>query len=352
MHEAATPLLPAMPAVSAADPAHALYTYSPKPDPSAHSGASVEEMESLLAAWFERPVLLLGSGRAGIIVYSTLAGLDRHRDACLVPPFLPTCVTDTLSRYAFPVLTAERRALTLLNHQYGFPQTAAPDGPVLEDICHAFFASPSSGAREWRSEAAIFSLPKFFGLRGMAGGLVLASDALRARARAALNEMPRTDEASARFIRDAVMHAKAERSPTAAAYLEAAYALLNHFPDADGAALAGSPRNTADLREIGARRRQIIETYLAHGTRSMPASFTAGLPVWTPFAFPYFGAGDADDENRIIRALAEAGVAAATYRVDVARNALAPDYCRCILIPCHHTIPDTTVAAVSAVLAR
>lgn len=326
--------------------------YAPKPDISDASDAPVcEAFETLLADWFGGPVVLLGSGRAGIIIHMKSIGAHRHRDTCLVPRFLPTCVTDTISRHALPVVIDAKPAVTLVYHQYGFPQSASPHGVLLEDICHAFFSTSHSGARPWQATAAFFSLPKFFGLRGMAGGLVLANESLAAAARELLDASETANAETADFIRASVTTAKLAPGPGASAYLEAAYALLNHYLHPDPRSLVGMPATLEALQCIGRRRREIVEGYLAVGARGMPADYRDGLARWMPYAFPYFGASDEAEERRICSELAQAGIAAGVYHVDVARNILAPDYRRCILIPCHHEISDAQREAVAWIIA-
>jgi hypothetical protein len=96
------------------------------------------------------------------------------------------CVLDAVIRAAFPVDPADRPggvSATLLIQQFGLVQAWRPKDRVIEDICHAFYAAPDSGARDWAGDYAIVSLPKFFSLPGMAGAIVTRSAAIAARLR-------------------------------------------------------------------------------------------------------------------------------------------------------------------------
>ena len=141
----------------------------------AASVTTVPEAERVFSEWFGAPVVLTSSGRTAISLYLGVTGHERYRHSVAVPRMISACVLDAVIRRAFPVDAARQQAAdtTLLYHQYGFMQSARPQGRVLEDISHSFFASASTGARPWAGDAAVFSLQKFFPLATMVGGLVV-----------------------------------------------------------------------------------------------------------------------------------------------------------------------------------
>ncbi|MGH9762327.1 MAG: hypothetical protein ACREAC_16005, partial [Blastocatellia bacterium] len=136
------------------------------PDPSA--------CENLLAEWFGRPVILLASGRSGLHLFLRALGFNRYRHKLQVPLYLTRCVLNAVTASAFPVQAPGPADAVLFHHQYGASQRCSPKSAiVVEDIAHAFFAASDSGSRAWCGDAAIFTLPKFFGIAGLGGGLII-----------------------------------------------------------------------------------------------------------------------------------------------------------------------------------
>lgn len=346
------PTLNVPPAGSEAPARSGVLTHYPAPPPETAAAADVGTVERTLADWFGRPVVLLGSGRAGIHLFMTAMGLGRYRDQVAVPPYLSTCVMDTLARHAFPVRPGGEAGLTLLYHQYGLPQRKRPDGPILEDICHRFFADARTGARDWTGEAAVFSLPKFFGIAGMGGGLVVpdakTADRIRALRDAAEDELPGV-RAWMRTVISATY-----RGPGASALaplLESAYALLIRYPRPDGADLAGFPADRDGIAAIGEKRSRVVKR-LAEilGPGTAPVGVTTALEGGLPFAFPFFGGGDPEWLANRSMALAEAGIHAGVYNLDVRMDMGRPQYRPCVLLPCHQNVGDGHIEAMARIL--
>lgn len=248
------------------------------------------DVENALEKWFGRHVVLMESGRAGVRAWMRAKGLHRHRDKVLVPPYMSSCVLDTLGLYAFPVLDG-KAAMMLLYHQYGLEQaTFWYSGAVLEDIAHGFFIRPTHDA--------IFSLPKFFGIPGPAGGIVTEDRGTADRIR----NMRDAEQAGAKPVD-----------------------------------LAGFPVDT--IYDVQGSRVMIC--------RKMNAMVGSNISS-EPFAFPYFG----EDLEAKVRALCEAGISVNVYRVDINRDMMNPDYRRCILLPCHQDLNDGHLDIIERVLRR
>lgn len=250
-------------------------------------------VERALEEWFGRHVILTSSGRAGIRLWMQAKGLHRHDNKMRVPPYMSSCVLDTIGLHAFPV--QEPAEVTLWYHQYGLEQCAESRvvvgrRAVLEDIAHGFFIRPTHDA--------VFSLPKFFGIADEAGGIVTE------------------DDETARRIREM----RDVGTPPVPAYRPS---------------LAGFPVDRIDevqgLRVIVCRKMNV-----------MVGSNISG----EPFAFPYFG----DDLGAKNRALSEAGIDAGVYHVDINRDMTSPDYRRCILLPCHQNVTDEHLATMERIL--
>jgi hypothetical protein len=322
--------------------------HSPPPAGGA-APSDVARLESLLSDWFERNVVLLSSGRTGLRLLLAAKGLSRYRDAVRVPAYLSRCVINAVTHNAMPALSGEASA-TLLYHQYGFEQRHVPhSGVVIEDLAHAFFAAPDSGARRWRSDAAIFSLPKFFGTAGLGGGVIVerADLAAEIRERAAAATRPAEDVRG--WMRSVVAGVRdcppGEPCPQED-WLDAVYELLYAFAGPDAADLAGMPETRSGLAAVGAERAaRVAELRLALPRAGWEAM--GDTPV--PYALPLFG--DREALNRIDAALAAEGIHAGVYHLDVRRDMSGPDYRAAVLLPCHQGMSSDHVESVRAAVA-
>ena len=292
---------------------------------------SVVQAEAVLADWFEAPVVLTSSGRAALLLCFQQFSLNRYRDTISLPRMISACVLDAVIRCGFPVDAASGQAatLTLLYHQYGFQQLFRPEGLVVEDICHSFFASPSSGARMWAGQAAVFSLPKFFRTSGMVGGIVvpdrqLADQLRQARDGSSVSQLvPRSSE-----------------QILAPGEIEAAYLDKLLHPRADPAALGGFPATLDGLREAGAARREFLDKMLqASAHLPVPEGWSRLLQTTLPFVFPVFGP---EQPLRQLEArLRELSVNSGIYKIDSARRMDSPFFMTAALLPCHNFMPET-----------
>jgi hypothetical protein len=286
----------------------------------------VAEAEAILQEWFEAEVVLTSSGRAGLLLCMQAFGLNRYRDRVALPRMISGCVLDAVIRCGFPVdpATTNEANLTLHYHQYGYPQIYRPDGLVLEDICHSFFATPTSGARPWTGKAAVFSLPKFFKTASMVGGIVT------------------TDVQLARQLRAARGHPKsaAPMDLSYSAALSAGGATIEHFyldrllcAGVDEADLGGFPRGVNDICRIGQERRAILDRLLSASTADYPPGWLQMLGQSLPFAFPVFGTEE--KLAALDQELKRMDVIAGVYSIDIERDMSAPRYRKAVLVPCH-----------------
>lgn len=303
------------------------------PSVTAPSTIAVADLEDTLATWFGAPVVLTSSGRAAIALALAEAGLNRYRHRVAMPPLMSACVLNAIVRHGFPVDAAavDTADATLLYHQYGLPQIARPQGVVIEDICHAFFARPDSGARSWAGQTAVFSLPKFFSTTGSIGGLVVP-DAARAQDLRARRDAftPRSPEAIAQ--ESAAFRAHDEST------LELMYLSRLMNPRIADRELGGLPGSVADIAAVGRERQATIEAYLdAAGPAALPDGWAAMIVRCLPYFFPLSGPPEKIADAK--RALTEAGIEADIYSIDVDRNMFAPRLARMLLIPAHHAVP-------------
>lgn len=300
---------------------------------------AVEAVEAGLSDWFGAPVVLTSSGRSALRLAFAALGLNRYRDRIAVPPMISACVMDAVIRHGFPVEPGQPASAEVLYPQYGLPTVRRPSGPVVEDICHAFFAGPLTGARDWAGKLAVFSLPKAISTAGMVGGLVATDPVLEAEVRALRDAAPDPKDDRAIWRRDA--HACGPA-------LEAMYLrrLLNPRVGADD--LAGLPTDLSGWRRIGAARAAVTHRMLeAVPDALLPRGWREMIAGALPFGLPLFGARPSLAED-----LAAIGVAAATYRIDRARDAASPALSPALLLPCHHAIPARTLDAMIAAVRR
>ncbi len=303
--------------------------------------ASVGNVEALLAEWFEAPVVLTSSGRSALLLAFQDLGLSRYKSRIAMSPKTAACVFDAVIRVAFPVDAASSDAASadaaLVIHQYGHLQKGKPAGPIVEDICHNFFASAATGARDWLGEYAAFSLPKFMTTAGMVGGLILRSDAVANRVRALRDEFASRDPEDLR-------HSRAEwrRGRTGQAQAQLA-ALLNAKPDPH--AIGTFPETLQGVRSFAKIRVTNTEALLAELSQSaLPGDWLGMCAASLPFAIPVFGTRQdlALLAHRLDPLLDDTSI----YAVDLNRSHKNPDFQPALLLPAHNLISATQLRAI------
>jgi putative PLP-dependent aminotransferase (TIGR04422 family) len=311
------------------------------------SALTVAQVETTLEEWFGRPVVLTSSGRGALILAFSHLGLNRYRDRIAMTPMISTCVMDAVVRHAFPVdaASASEVAATLVYHQYGFIQTIKPTGPVVEDICHSFYATPTEGRRDWFGALAAFSLPKFFSTSSPVGGLVV-QDRKRAESLRALR-----DAQPQRSIEQQDEESRIYCDSSAHSHFDFVRLYLSRLVNAQIAdrELGGLPKQLSEIVDQGLRRKEIIAAYSdAVGRHACPPGWHEMMLERLPYFFPVSG-----EETRLLDArsrLQEIGVEADLYSIDAARNMTAPNYIRMLLLPCHDKIPQDVLAEAAAIL--
>jgi len=312
-----------------------------------------ELVEDLLSNWFDAPTLLFSSARAACHVFLAEMGFHPYRQTITVPKFLSRCILNALTLNAFPTHQAGGDAL-LYYHQYGYRlRSDAREPLVIEDACHAFFSRAESGARSWRGQVALISLPKFFSTHGPAGALIVFDLKLLDRIQARRDSSDQIDPALASWRREVIIDASVsgEGSPVHR-LLESAYALLTEYPKVDPQTLSGFPGTLTALSAIGAARRERLELFAEELAEAFPHfMFEHGLDD-LPYALPFFGSGDRSVLENIDSALSHLGLHCGIYSLDVARSSYDPEYRHCVLMPCHQDLPLEQIREISSIIRK
>lgn len=309
--------------------------------------------EKVLSEWFGYPVILLSSGRAGINIVLKALGMHRYRSRLRVPPFLSTCVLNAITPFAFPVDIGQSGDGMLWYHQYGFPQRNLPLHPnVIEDCAHSFFTTATTGERVWASDVAIFSLPKFFSIAGMAGGIIVRNSELEERLRTIVAEAPDDIPEVRMWMRRIISSAFNVEDSIEKLFVGSAYELLPQFMRPDPHDLAGFPTTTDEIRTIGRQRRERMEFVVDFfGRQAFPESLMRDYEHIMPFAMPCFSISDEKMREKADYLLMDIGIHAGIYRVDVNRDCNSPDYRPCILLPCHQNVSLNRLEDACAIIA-
>ena len=298
--------------------------------------------EKILSEWFGHPVILLSSGRAGINIILKAMGFHRYKSKLQVPPYLSTCVLNAITPFAFPVEISQKAEGMLWYHQYGFPQRNIPSHPnVIEDCAHSFFSTQNTGEREWGGEVAIFSMPKFFNVSGMVGGIVVRNVELEEKLRSIVALTPNETEDVSSWMREIIASGFDSEAPLLKKmFINSAYELLSQFIKPSQNNLAGFPSSVYEIRKIGQQRRLRMEFIVDFfGKNAFPESLLCDYGRIIPFAMPCFSIKDESLREKANNLLSEIGVHAGIYQFDINRNYRNPEYKSCILLPCHQNVP-------------
>jgi hypothetical protein len=131
-----------------------------------------------------------------------------------------------------------------------------------------------------------------------------------------------------------------------------AYELLSEFIRPNSHDLAGFPTSVGEIRKIGKERRERMELVVDYfGRSAFPESLLWGYEQIVPFAMPCFSIADGKSREKADHLLAEIGVHAGIYQVDVKRDCLNPEYRPCILLPCHQNVPLDRLEKACAIIA-
>ena len=183
-------------------------------------------------------------------------GFRPYQHTLQIPPYLSRCFMSSMTFNTFPVLSPIHGDCTFLYHQYGFTQRWRPSGvPIVEDIAHSFFTSHDTGTREWKGEVAVFSLPKFFAIGGLAGGLVIRNPALADKIREMVSASPLASPELRSWMQNIIGNAYRENATNSElTFVESAYELLYEFVHPWEMDLAGFPASIEGICQIGEQR--------------------------------------------------------------------------------------------------
>ncbi|MBF0594903.1 MAG: DegT/DnrJ/EryC1/StrS aminotransferase family protein [Candidatus Omnitrophica bacterium] len=279
---------------------------------------------------------LIASARSGLTAGLRALGCGRM-DELLVPPYLGQCVLSALNRSSFPAMSVSSRTRGMLVfHQFGFPQkidlieaAAMKKGYFIINDCAHLLSGRYQGRDVVRwGDVTVMSFPKFFP-SVLGGALMTAREDLLQRIdqqRAVIDEARFLDEAY-----DILKRVKSSDRLVSVLDVEAVFGYLPDllaFPDR---ALAGLP---ADEKALGGEIQRRVDLWSL-----LKKHFPSRVPVCddsdvVPFAIPLeLRAGDREDVLEDIRE--QWSVDLPVLHFDFARNMLAPDYRRAVVIGCH-----------------
>lgn len=308
----------------------------------------VTRTRRVLEEYFGRPVVLLNSGRTGIFLALAAYGFERQEDVW-VPPWLSSCVLNTISRQGLPTLQrSPRTRAVLIVHQWGYPQrierilrTARRDNLLVIEDCAFSFDSSYDGNRIGSfGDAAVFSFPKVLG--SILGGCLVTDD--ERILGFAENYMRQQDTAFWRW------RSKVALAPMALAlgtrdgrfntwvrhWLERCHADFVFCPNPNPYVCKLFPESVAALREtFKARRGNLAVFRSTFGEETYPRSLEEGSDV-VPYLIPWFGPAEAFPN--VVAALQTIGVETGVYHFDVNRDMSASDYRKCVAVPVHQRI--------------
>ncbi len=323
-----------------------IFTHYPHTYSSNHNSIDLVDCENLLSKWFGAPVILLSSGRAGIQLALKAMGFHQYQSRLKVPKYLSTCVLNAITPFAFPVDYPSSGTGSLVYHQYGFSQLKIPTSAnIIEDCAHSFFSTSYTGVRDWVGDVAIFSLPKFFDIKGMGGGIIVLNESLEEKIRTFVKEAPIGDLKVRSWMREVITNSVNPKiSSNHSLFLSSAYELLTQFVEPNAIDFSGFPTSIEGIQHIGSERSLRVNLILNFfGKKHFPKSLLETSNQIIPFALPCFFRTDKKLLERVNTILTEMGIYAGIYHIDVNRNSLKPNYKSCILLPCHQNIPLNTL---------
>lgn len=318
------------------------------------SYSSVEACEDLLGKHFGGECVVTGSGRSAIDILMRYNKLSRYSSRVSVTPMISRCVLDVTVNHAYPVDPSknEKHDLVLRYHQMGLPQKDTIfTTPVIEDICHSFFLDLSECSLKVGKRWAVFSLPKFFPIAGMAGGIVVED-------KAEASELRKLRDLSA-LITDSEQRLQSEEfqlayggDPHYSDRLEMVYLKRRLNSKCHPMDIAGFPLDLHELNAVRLRRNQVMTRLLEPlYEKNFPYSWYGKLGAWLPFALPIFLCNE-ERMNKVALELNSQGIQSGVYSIDIARNQTAPNFKRAVVVPCHHQLSDRTCEIIISTLMK
>lgn len=313
---------------------------------------SIDACEALLSEHFEGECVVTGSGRSAIDILMRHVGLNRYRSRVALTPMISRCVLDVTVIHAYPVdpTGKEKYDFVLRYHQMGIPQKKVSDDvPVIEDICHAFFADLGKFLPEAGKRWAVFSLPKFFPTAGMVGGIVV-QDRYEARALRELRDRSTVITDAEQQLQEVDFQQAYSGDPRYSDRLEMLYLKRRLNSRCHSRDLVGFPLDLKALNALRLRRRDVIKYLLdSIDDRMFPPSWHEQLDSWLPFALPIF-LNSGERMNTVAFELNLRGIQSGIFSIDVNRNQADPNLQRALVVPCHHQLSVAACDIIVSVL--
>lgn len=320
------------------------------------AGKSEAELDLLLTEYFGVETAVTSSARAGLYLVLKQLGLART-DHILVPDYLCRSVLYILNLLGFCVQESNARTKAIfVLHQWGYPQRmdtimdeAKKNGWfVIEDCAHTFGSTYQGQVTGSFGDAAIVSFPKFFPTY-VGGAVVSKRPDIIAEVRGV-----RTASRSMRhrvFDRLSVRAARQNYLLRVPPFLlTAIYIKSIHFPRIARTALARFPATLENMKADIARRKYIFQTLKKKAGPdyhpSMLDEDSEIIPLCVPLFFPE------DKLRKAQEMLKEKHIIADILHFDVNRNALHPQYKKCLAFPCHQYITDEELHHMCDVISR
>jgi hypothetical protein len=305
-------------------------------DPEDHKNQAFFEDLSELA---KAKIIPFSCGRAAL-VYSLEALEVKRIDEILVPPYLGHCVVSALSKTTFPSMSVSHRTKAILvYHQFGYPQKvdeiekiAHKHNWIIANDCVNSLSSEYQGTNllNW-GDFAIVSLAKLYSC-AIGGGLVFNHNKIQQKIATSYKELYSKHLLRANQAYQIILQAEQNPSGDDEQFeLQAAEGYLPELVAFPSKALASLPQSAQEIKEDINHRRNLLQLVQERFPNHTPDSEECDV---TPFAIPIKGE-PSKLENLSLQIKKILGVEAPVLHFDFARNMLAPDYKKSLIIGCH-----------------
>ncbi|MBI3601357.1 MAG: DegT/DnrJ/EryC1/StrS aminotransferase family protein [Candidatus Omnitrophica bacterium] len=296
-------------------------------------------------------IFLTRSGRTGIILSLKAFGLTRE-DEVLVPPFMSTCVLDSVNQVAMSSRRlTDRTKAVLFYHHWGYSQNYAKAQEllrsrklwVIEDCAHGVWGRSQGISMGAFGHTAIFSLSKIFEMT-YAGALRINDVALLSRIEEALSAKVSLKDAC-ESLSGELTYLSFYNTPLARRKetdmlvgISKWYATLLMYPCLT-TVRGRLARHKAELHEVfGNQNKHFLSLLKNARNRSfmLPGDEEATM---APLCFPILS----DDEgflNSVDQWLKQRNIFTGIYHFDVNRCMFNPDYKKCVPVPLYASLSD------------
>lgn len=299
-----------------------------------------DDVDRLASQWLGRPCLALPSVRVGLCWALEAQGLARHRDHVLLPRFVGRCILNSISRVALPVEepSSSTRAAIVVD-QFGLRQQLDVLVPEFQARGWQYVEDSPYGIGHEEAPAP-GSLGRFIGLGKVlpiALGALLVTDNAAVEAFVRRRREERSAWSGPVWLTMLVLRARQQ----VGGYSVAADAAYELYVAARGGHrwlrgnLAQVLGHAADFEREAAARLESARSAL--GDRGLVPDLTR-----LPYVLPCFVGAELDAPRAVFR---RAGFDDSPFHVDVARNMLAPNYTKGLLLPLNPRIPRSTFDA-------